>query len=180
MGRWILIVILGTLVTGCDAFQAAYLDAIEAQLPQADEGRSLIIPTLDIVVDVTTFPLGQQTWDISPWERNAGQLERLGWIDTPSNTVIAAHSEYPSGEPAVFSELDTLRAGDVIFVRDGDLQRRYIVFEVRIVDYRDLTVLYPTTTSRLTLITCSIPSYVAAQNLYYERVAVIAYAVDDD
>lgn len=179
MRRWILILILGVLVTGCGAFQAAYLDAIEAQLPQADGGRVLHIPALDVHVDVTTFPLGEQTWDISPWERNAGQLERLGWINIPSNTVIAAHSEYPSGVAGVFNELDTLHVGDVIFVRDGDLQRRYVVFEVRTVDYHDLSVLYPTTTHRLTLITCSIPSYVAAQNLYYERVVVIAYAVDE-
>jgi LPXTG-site transpeptidase (sortase) family protein len=178
--RWVLLLLLSMLMTGCDEFQAAYLNSIAAQLPAPSGGRTLSIPALSVYVDVTTFPLGQQTWDISPWERNAGQLERLSWIDQIGNTVIAAHSVYPSGAPAVFYALDTLRPGDVIFVRDGDLQRGYVVFEVRTIDYRDLSVLYPTTNHRLTLMTCSIPSYVAAQNLYYERVVVIADAMDGD
>jgi LPXTG-site transpeptidase (sortase) family protein len=179
MWRWILILILGVITAGCDGFQVAYVDMQAAQLPAADGGRSLHIPTLDVHVPVTTFPLGETTWEISPWESNAGQLANLGWIDSAMNTVIAAHSQYPSGAPGVFAELHTLRPGDVIFVRDADLQRAYIVREIETVDYRDLTLLYPTTDNRLTLITCSIPSYVAAQNLYYERVVVIAYATDD-
>lgn len=180
MFRWLWIVILVAMLTGCEAYQAAYVNVLAAHLPPASGGRTLDIPVLGIHADVTTFPLGETTWDISPWERNAGQLEHLGWIDSPINTVIAAHSRYPSGEPGIFSELDTLHAGDVIFVRDEDVQRAYIVREIQIVDYRDLTPLYPTTDQRLTLITCSIPSYVAAQNLYYDRVVVVAYPLESD
>jgi LPXTG-site transpeptidase (sortase) family protein len=180
MLRWVWVVILALLLTGCEAYQTAYVNVLAAQLPEATGGRTLHIPRLGIHVEVTTFPLGETTWEISPWERQAGQLANLGWINTPINTVIAAHSEYPSGEPGIFSELDTLHSGDVVFVRDGDLQRAYIVREVQIVDYRDLTLLYPTPDHRLTLITCSIPSYVAAQNLYYDRVVVVAYPLESD
>jgi LPXTG-site transpeptidase (sortase) family protein len=180
MLRWVWIVVIAAMLTGCVAYQQVYVDALAAQLPTVSGGRTVHIPRIGVHADVTTFPLGATTWDISPWERNAGQLAHLGWIDSPINTVIAAHSEYPSGEAGIFSALDTLRAGDVIFVRDGDLQRAYIVREIQIVDYRDLTPLYPTTDNRLTLITCSIPSYVAAQNLYYDRVIVVAYPADAD
>lgn len=180
MLRLVWIVVLAVVLTGCEAYQTVYVNVLAAQLPASSGGRTLHIPVLGIHADVTTFPLGATTWEISPWERNAGQLANLGWINTPINTVIAAHSAYPSGEPGLFSELDTLRAGDVIFVRDGDLQRAYIVRAVQIVDYRDLTLLYPTIDNRLTLITCSIPSYVAAQNLYYERVIVVAHALAGD
>jgi LPXTG-site transpeptidase (sortase) family protein len=180
MWRLVCIILLATVLTSCEAYEAAYINVLEAQLPASSGGRTVHIPRIGVHADVTTFPLGETTWDISPWERNAGQLEHLGWIDSPINTVIAAHSEYPSGAPGIFSELDALHAGDVIFVRDGDLQRAYIVREIQIVDYRDLTPLYPTADHRLTLITCSIPSYVAAQNLYYERVVVIADAIEND
>ena len=180
MYRWIVLLGLVLSITGCDAVETAYVDMLALQLPEVTGGRTLHIPLLGIHADVTTFPLGETTWEISPWERNAGQLANLGWINTPINTVIAAHSEYPSGEPGIFSELDKLHLGDVIFVRDGELQRAYIVREVQIVDYRDLTPLYPTADHRLTLITCSIPSYVAAQNLYYDRVIVVAYALDGE
>ena len=180
MLRWVLIFILVAMLTGCAAYQQVYVDALAAQLPAASGGRTVHIPRIGVHAEVTTFPLGATTWEISPWERNAGQLAHLGWIDSPVNTVIAAHSEYPSGEAGIFSELDTLRAGDVVFVRDGDLQRAYIVHEIQLVDYQDLTPLYPTTDNRLTLITCSIPSYVAAQNLYYERIIVVAYAIENE
>jgi LPXTG-site transpeptidase (sortase) family protein len=180
MLRWVWVVIIAAMLTSCAAYQGVYVDALAAQLPAASGGRTVHIPRIGVHADITTFPLGATTWEISPWERNAGQLAHLGWIDSSINTVIAAHSEYPSGEAGIFSELDTLRAGDVIFVRDNDLQRAYIVNEIQLVDYRDLTPLYPTTDNRLTLITCSIPSYVAAQNLYYERVIVVAYAVEDE
>lgn len=174
MRRWVVIVVLAVLVTACDSYETVYLNVLEASLPPETGGRTLHIPALDVHVEVTTFPLGAGTWEISQWERRAGRLDYLGWIDMPSNTVIAAHSVYPSGADGIFHALDTLQPGNIIFVRDGDMQRIYRVREVRIVDYRDLSVLYPTTDHRLTLITCSIPSYVAEHNLYYERVVVIA------
>ncbi|MEL6528289.1 MAG: sortase, partial [Chloroflexota bacterium] len=52
--------------------------------------------------------------------------------------------------------------------------RRYIVINVRSVDYTDVSVVFPTTFNRLTLITCDIPSYVAEQNIYYERLVIVA------
>jgi LPXTG-site transpeptidase (sortase) family protein len=180
MRCWIWVWLVALLITGCDAYKEAYMDLLEARLPPATGGRTLHIPVLGVNADITLFPLGTNTWDISPWERKAGQLEGLGWITTPINTVIAAHSEYPSHAPGIFSELDTMKAGDVIFVRDGNLQVRYVVRDVSVVDYRDLSVVYPTADHRLTLITCSIPSYVAAQNLYYDRVVVIADRVEDN
>ena len=140
-------------------------------------GRILTVPSLQISVAITTFPLASPTWEISPWEREVGHFQYTAWIDNPGNVVIGGHSEYPSGDPGIFYDLGKLRIGDLIYISDADLLRRYVVSEIKIVNYRDLTVLYPTSDSRLTLITCSIPSYVAAQNSYYERVVVIAVEV---
>ena len=54
------------------------------------------------------------------------------------------------------------------------VKRRYVVVNILSVDYRDVSVVYPTTFNRLTLITCDIPSYVAEQGIYYERLVIIA------
>jgi LPXTG-site transpeptidase (sortase) family protein len=88
--------------------------------------------------------------------------------------VIGGHSEMPDGSPGVFFRLYNVGIGDEMFLQDGDLIRRYLVVNILSVDYRDVSVVYPTTHNRLTLITCDIPSYVAEQNFYYERLVIVA------
>lgn len=134
----------------------------------------LLIPSLNVSSPITTFYQDGLSWTIDPWEKQVGHLENTAWINESSNVVLAGHSQYPNGKAGIFFALDKMQVGDMIFIRDGIHILRFKVTEVRSVDYRDLTVLYPSTDSRLTLITCSIPSYVAKQNLYFERVVVIA------
>jgi len=140
-------------------------------------GRSLQIPSAGISVGVGTFYLDGVSWAIDPWEANAGHFQGTAWIDTGGNVVIGAHSEYPNGSAGAFKALYNVGLGDEIIVRDGDSARRYLVVNIRSVDYRDVSVVYPTTHSQLTLITCDIPSYVAEQNIYYERLVVEAREV---
>jgi LPXTG-site transpeptidase (sortase) family protein len=152
----------------------------EALIPLGkSDSPMLIIPSLDIVVPITTFYLGGGSWEIDPWEDFVGHLEGTSWIDSAGNVVLAGHSEHPNGSAGIFFALDTIEMGETIIVQEGNLIRRYEVVDIRSVDYRDLSVVYPATESRLTLITCSIPSYVAEQGLYYERLVVIADEVSD-
>lgn len=145
----------------------------------SDTGEILSIPSVNMDVEVRTFPLNRSigTWDIDPWEQLAGHLEHTSWIDTGGNVVIGAHSQYPNGVDGVFASLYDVGIGDEIFVRDGNYQRRYVVVNIRSVDYRDVSVVMPTDISQLTLFTCDIPSYVAEQNLYFERLVVVAQEV---
>lgn len=140
---------------------------------------TLIIPALDISIPITTFYMDGTSWEIDAWEELVGHLEGTAEIAFSGNVVLAGHSEYPNGNEGIFFALDTLEIGETIVVREGNRIRRYEVIEVKSVDYRDLSVVYPTTESRLTLITCSIPSYVAAQGLYNERLVVIADKVSE-
>ncbi|MEM9951133.1 MAG: sortase [Chloroflexota bacterium] len=142
--------------------------------PAPVTGRALSIPNAGINVGVTSFPLGGGTWQIDPWEPLAGHFQGTSWIDSIGNVVIGAHSEMPNGTAGVFLNLYNVGIGDEIFVQDGTLTRRYIVVNIRSVDYRDVSVVYPTSHNRLTLITCDIPSYVVEQNIYYERLVIIA------
>ncbi|MEL6403198.1 MAG: sortase [Chloroflexota bacterium] len=143
-------------------------------VPPPASGRVLTIPTLGMSVGVTTFPLDGVSWAIDPWEPIVGHFQGTSWVNSSGNVVIGGHSEMPDGTPGIFYSLYGLGIGDEIFVQDGDLTRRYIVINVRSVDYTDVSVVFPTTFNRLTLITCDIPSYVAEQNIYYERLVIVA------
>jgi LPXTG-site transpeptidase (sortase) family protein len=143
-------------------------------LPPATTGRLLTIPTANISSAVTTFYLDGVSWAIDPWEDSVGHLQGTSWLNQTGNVVIGGHSEMPDGTAGVFYRLYNLGIGDEIFLQDGDLSRRYVVVNILSVDYRELSVVYPTTHNRLTLITCDIPSYVAEQNIYYERLVIVA------
>jgi LPXTG-site transpeptidase (sortase) family protein len=143
-------------------------------LPAPREGAYLTLPTANISSPVTTFYLDGVSWAIDPWEDIVGHLEGTAWLNQTGNIVIGGHSEMPDGSAGVFYRLYNVGMGDEIFLQDGDLIRRYIVVNILSVDYRDVSVVYPTTHNRLTLITCDIPSYVAEQNFYYERLVIVA------
>lgn len=154
--------------------------AKEEEIPaQKNHVPMLIIPALDIAVPITTFYLGGGSWEIDAWEELVGHLEGTAEIRHSGNVVLAGHSEYPNGGEGIFFALDTIEIGQTIVIREGNFIRRYEVVEVKSVDYRDLSVIYPSSESRLTLITCSIPSYVAEQGLYFERLVVVADEIID-
>ncbi|MGB1289238.1 MAG: sortase domain-bontaining protein, partial [Aggregatilineales bacterium] len=142
--------------------------------PPSLEGRSIAIPSVGMQSYVGTFYLDGVSWAIDPWVNYVGHLQGTPDLNSPGNVVVGAHSEYPDGSPGVFRSLYAVGIGDEIFVSDGATQKRYVVVNIMNVNYKDLSVVYPTAHNRLTLITCDIPSYVAEQNLYHERLVVIA------
>jgi LPXTG-site transpeptidase (sortase) family protein len=147
---------------------------VQPNLPAPSGGRQLIIPSIGLNSPVTTFYLDGVSWAIDPWEHNAGHFQGTAWLNQVGNVAIGAHSEYPNGQPGLFANLYNVGIGDEIYVRDGGIERRYVVVNILTVDYRDLSVVYPTSHNRVTLVTCDIPSYVAEQGIYYERLVIHA------
>lgn len=137
-------------------------------------GRVLQIPAVNMSVGVTTFYLDGTTWAIDPWEHLVGHFQGTQWVTGAGNVVLGGHSEYPDGSAGIFKSLYGVNIGDEIFLSDSGVQRRYIVSNVFSVDYTDLSVVYPTTHNRLTLVTCDIPSYDPNSNWYGERLVVVA------
>jgi LPXTG-site transpeptidase (sortase) family protein len=133
---------------------------------------SLLIPSAGVNANVVAVYLGSVSWDVSALGGNVGHLEGTAWFGSPGNIGLAGHAEMSDGRPGVFAGLDRLAPGDPIILMQGGREQRYRVREVRRVEPRDLTVLYPSTTERMTLITCDDYSFV--QNTYLERIAVIA------
>ena len=143
----------------------------------ASSPPTLMIPSVGMEIGITTFPLDGVSWAIDPWEKSAGHLQGTAWVTGNGNMALGGHSLYPDGRAGAFNSLYNVSIGDEIIVQDGEFVRRYIVSDIRVVPFTDISVVYPTAHSRVTLITCDIPSFQSASGLYGERLVVIADAL---
>jgi LPXTG-site transpeptidase (sortase) family protein len=131
------------------------------------------IETVRIVDGVMENPTGP--WVVS-WYRETATLGEVG------NTVLAGHLDYWDVGPAVFHDVGRLRHGDRIAVTGDD--GRVYTYEVDWVKRYDAasapiqTIVGPTPTESLTLITCGGP-FDAQQGVYLQRTVVRAHRVTD-
>ncbi len=145
-----------------------------AAAPPAPTGTSLSLPTVNIFSRLTSFSIEGNTWAIDPWEPAVGHFQGTAWVQHNGNIVLGGHSEYPDGSRGIFNGLYGVNVGDPIYLTVDGEQRRYTVVEMKSVDYRDISVVRPTSDNRLTLITCDIPSFDPGENIYWERLVVVA------
>jgi LPXTG-site transpeptidase (sortase) family protein len=139
---------------------------------------SITIPALNISASVEEFPLSGHSWKIDQWDKGIGHLEGTAWLGEPGNMVVAGHSRMPDMSDGIFAGLDDLTVGDTITVSDGSQEWHYAVTDVRSVDYKDVSVVYPTDTDQITLITCDVGSYNGKSQKYARRVVVVAQRVN--
>ncbi len=135
-------------------------------------GARIIAPTAGINAEVIESYLSEQSWDVTDLGIHAGHLQGTSWIDRPGNVVLAGHVEMADGSTGVFANINELEIGDPLVLRQNGVEYVYNVTEKMSVQPNDLSVLYPTSDSRLTLITCS--NYSFLQDVYQERLVVIA------
>jgi LPXTG-site transpeptidase (sortase) family protein len=142
----------------------------------AGPGASIAIPSLDVYADIFSMPIvqqnGQPIWYINPWEMRVGHLERTAWLGAQGNIVLAAHETMPDGTPGLFYELASIAVGDEIILSEAGQDYRYIVGEVKVIPYDDISIV-TTQANQITLITCA-GSYDPAIGDYPLRLAVIA------
>jgi LPXTG-site transpeptidase (sortase) family protein len=138
---------------------------------------TISIPSIEVEAPIVTlfiraFPDGQVTWDTSEITSEVGYLDGLPWFGEGGNVVLGGHSELAGREPSVFYDLDDVELGDEIIVNDKGEEFVYIVTDVFEVEQYDLSILYPTNSEQLTLMTCDTDSLVGG--VYNRRVVVIA------
>ena len=80
--------------------------------------------------------------------RGAGRLEGTGWSDKPGNVGRAGHRD------GFFRVLKDIEVGDSIKMLTYNGQSEFLVSSISIVDPLDVSVLSPTDTSTITLVTC--------------------------
>src|SRR6185436_10800942 len=101
-----------------------------------------------------------------------GHAEMTAGAGGPGNAVLLGHvSSRAVGN--VFHNLDRVRVGDKIYVSSGDEQFEYRVVDVHAVDRRDASVLRPTETPSVSLITCA-GLWLPLVNDYAQRLVVKA------
>ncbi len=149
------------------------LTSLAAPAAASPETR-ISIPALNVDAAVGRFPLNGVSWTIDPWFTGLGHLQGTGWFDRGGNIAVGGHSYMPDRTPGIFVALHTLRPGDIVTVSYSGETRQYTVADVRSVAVNDLSVLYPVSGERLTLITCDGASYDPNSNLYHRRVIVVA------
>lgn len=134
---------------------------------------SIFIPAAGVYAPVIRVYLEAGSWNVDRLGNNVGHLEGTAWFNNPpGNIVLSGHVELRDGSAGIFASLGKLNPGDLIVVSQGDEERRYSVTEIYSVKPDNLSPIYPTSTERLTLITCD--SYNFLRNTYDERVIVIA------
>ena len=133
---------------------------------------SLLLPTAGVSASVVEIYLDGESWDVRYLGFNAGHLQGTAQFGEPGNVVLAGHVEMADGRPGIFAGIDMLNVGDPAILSLGDAQQRYSVTAIKKVAPDDLSVLYPTQTDRLTLITCD--SYNFLQDEYQDRLVIVA------
>src|SRR5688500_19039377 len=139
---------------------------------QLPDDTTIFVPRAGIFSRVIESYLDGQSWDISQLRTNVGHLEGTSWLDQPGNVVLSGHVEMADGRPGVFANLSELTVDDIIVLTASGDEHRYIITRVYSTTPTDLQPLMPTTTDRLTLITCE--SYDFFTDSYLERTIVVA------
>jgi hypothetical protein len=134
-----------------------------APRPRPGPARAIAIPKLGVNAAVVPVP-----WEPPPFV--VGQLQGTSAV-SEGNTVLVGHLRGPAGD--VFARLDRLRPGDEVVATSRGLEYRFVVSEVAVRPYDDVQPTQPTTTPRLTMMTCTGTWSIARQD-YSHRLWVVA------
>jgi LPXTG-site transpeptidase (sortase) family protein len=134
----------------------------------------VVIPSIKLDAPAVPADLvkdsGAITWAVPPFK--VGHAQDTGGAGGPGNAVLVGHvSSRSVGN--VFEQLHDVHAGDDITIFSNDQRFSYRVSDVRTVQRSDVSVVQPTTTPALTLITCT-GVWLPVVNDYAQRVIVRA------
>lgn len=157
--------------TDADAMITPELVALEPTAEPENVTR-LVVPGAGINQMIVTAFLDGTSWDVSRLGRNVGHLQGTAWFNQGSNVVLSGHVEMSDGRRGIFADLDRVQIGDVIIVDETGQTIQYRVSDIYTTTPDDLKPIYPTTTERLTLITCE--NYDFLRDQYNERLIIVA------
>lgn len=124
----------------------------------------MTIPAINLDAPVVQTPPVNGIWDVADWA--VGHLSTTPNPGAPGNAAYSAHDDI-KGE--VFKRLGELKPGDQISLYTRHAVYAYTVTTQQVVDPSDVSVLNPTRTSTITLISCT-PYWVDTQRLIIHAV----------
>ena len=138
-------------------------------------GARFLAPTAGINSHVVESYLNGESWDVADLGAQVGHLQGTAWTTQPGNIVLAGHVEMVDGRAGIFASIHQMSIGDPLYLQQDGEERVYQVTQLFHTQPDDLTVLYPTQTEQLTLVTCSNYNFFADE--YRDRFIVIAERV---
>lgn len=136
----------------------------------------ITIPKIGVDSIVQEARIENGEWQVPKFV--VGHLQGTADPGENGNVVLSGHLESISSGN-VFARLGELRPGDAIALYAGDDEFRYQVVEIKQVKNDDLSVVEPTPSPTLTLITCAGTFDVLTRN-YSHRLIVVARPSEPD
>ncbi|MCC6614920.1 MAG: class F sortase [Anaerolineae bacterium] len=135
---------------------------------------TISIPSLNLSSSVVNIPLDANigTWNTNSLGASVGHFEYTPWLGQTGNIVLGGHSTNDDGSPSIFYGLAAINVGDTITLSQGATTQDYVVTGTRFVPISDVSVLYPTNSNTVTLITCA--GYNDETGTYDQRLVVTA------
>jgi len=116
------------------------------------------------------------TWETRHLGDSVGHLVGTSWLDDPGgNIVLAGHVESATGSPGPFAHLFEAKEGDIVVLREGLREERFVVTSINYVAPTDIAYVAQDGRRRVTLITCTDWDYKA--NTYNGRLVIVAEPV---
>ncbi len=130
--------------------------------PKDKNYRPNMIGTIEISKIGVDIPiLNGATKEDLKW--GAGHLKGTAPLGSEGNTALAGHRSYTFGK--IFNRLNEVERGDEIIIRTKDDSFHYKVYDIKVVEPTDFSVLDPKGDRKiLTLITCD-PIFIASHRL---------------
>jgi LPXTG-site transpeptidase (sortase) family protein len=144
--------------------------------PDISPVTKISIPVLGVNAVVKYVPYDGITWLIAGLQEEIAWMGNTSWPGLGGNTALAGHVTLRTGADGPFRYLDELKAGDQVYLYTDENMYTYQVQNIRNVDQTDMSVVNPTDSSILTLITCS--DWDSASELYLKRLIVVSDLVN--
>lgn len=144
--------------------------------PDTSEITRIILPSIGVDTEVKYVPFNGRTWLIAGLKQEVAWMGETSWPGLGSNTALAGHVTLRTGEDGPFRHLDELQPNDEVTLYTEQAMYTYKVREKRNVEESDLSVIEPSNSSELTLITCS--NWNSQIKYYVQRLVVVADLLD--
>ena len=138
--------------------------------------RRIVIPAIGVDSRVAGVSFNGKTWDISQYHHVAAWLAETSLPGQGGNTVLTGHVSSILTLTPLFARLRELQPGSIVRLETSRAEYVYRVREQRVVQPTDLSVLRPSGTPTVTLLTCT--GWNEEQQTFLLRRAVIAELVE--
>jgi len=140
--------------------------------PDTSPINRIILPILGIDTVVKYVPYDGFTWLIAGLQQEVAWMGDTSWPGLGGNTALAGHVTLRNGRDGPFRHLDELQQNDEIVLYTDENIYTYKVRESHVVLDGEMSVIAPTHSPQLTLITCI--NFDTEAGIYLERLIVYA------